>query len=228
MTITAPGSMAVLRELRVAREPLRLLLGAPTLPRSTTRTRRVITVPGFGASDGSMAALRAYLRSIGHRTTGWGLGRNTGEVERLRDRFVPAVAAAAHEAGDTVDLVGWSLGGVLAREAARDLPDCVGRVVTYGTPVIGGPRYTRAASAYGDERIADIEELIVERERTPIGVPVTAIYSRRDGVVAWRACIDPYDNDVEHVEVRSSHVGMGLDPDVWRTIAVRLGKDRRA
>ena len=101
MTITAPGSIAVLRELRVAREPLRLLLGAPTLPRAAARRRRVITVPGYGATDGSMAALRAYLRGIGHRATGWGLGRNTGDVEQLRDRLVPSVAAAADEADDT-------------------------------------------------------------------------------------------------------------------------------
>ena len=93
----------------------------------------------------------------------------------------------------------------------------------YGTPVVGGPRYTRVAGAYSPDRIRHIEALIEERERTPIGVPVTAIYSRKDGIVAWQACIDPYDNDVEHVEVRSSHVGMGLDPDVWHTVADRLG-----
>ena len=67
--------------------------------------------------------------------------------------------------------------------------------------------------------------MITERERTPIVPPVTAIYSKNDGVVAWRACLDPFDNETEHVEVRSTHLGMGLDPDVWRAVAGRLERE---
>lgn len=222
-TMEAPGFRGVLREALVVREPLRLLAAYRTLAVTTTRPRRVITVPGFRSRDSSMAPLRRYLARIGHRPMGWGLGRNAGDVEAIGSRLLERVESAARGIDDTVDLVGWSLGGVLARETARELPEVIGRVVTYGTPVVGAPRFTRAAAAYGPEQIRRIEALIDEREQTPIRVPVTAIYSRNDGVVAWEACIDPYENEVEHVAVRSSHIGMGIDPVVWRVVADRLG-----
>lgn len=207
-----------------AREPLRLAARSWRLPRATDTPRTVLTVPGFGAGDASMSPLRAYLNRIGHRSSGWGQGRNGGDVDGHLPALVERVEAAAERAGESVDIIGWSLGGVLAREVARDVPHAVGRVFTYGTPVVGGPRFTRAAAAYGDARIRQIEVRIAEREQTPIRTPVTAIYSRRDGIVAWEACIDRNGHDVEHHEVRSSHVGMGVDPDVWHIIADRLGR----
>ena len=138
---------------------------------------------------------------------------------------VGSVAAdLADETDDQVVLVGWSIGGVLAREAAREQPDPVSRVVTFGTPVVGGPSYTALADRYTDERLAQIRALIEEREQQPIRVPTTAMWSRNDGVVNPVACIDRRSPDVEHVEVGSSHVGMGFDPDVWRTVADRVAR----
>ncbi len=180
----------------------------------------VITVPGLGASDLSMRPLRGYLRHVGHRVDGWGLGRNVGDVRSTISPFIRRVVHTAEREGHAVDLVGWSLGGLLAREAAREAPRAVRRVITYGSPV-GGPRLARLG-VDDEARLAEMEARMHERERRRITVPVTAIYSKNDGVVAWEACIDRHGNDVEHVEVRSSHVGMGLDPDVWRIIAERL------
>ena len=114
---------------------------------------------------------------------------------------------------------------MLAREVARDNPESVRSVTTYGTPVVGGPRFTTAAGLYTGSQLDVIAKMITEREQTPIIPPVTAIYSRNDGVVAWRACLDPFDNEAEHVEVRSTHLGMGLDPDVWYAVADRLERE---
>lgn len=226
-TIAPPPTRTTRGELRALREPFRLALALPRLMRRTdVDARTIITVPGFGADDRAMAPVRAYLRRAGHVAVGWERGRNTGEVEQMWPMLLDRVRDVADGAGDTIDLVGWSLGGVLAREAARDLPDLIGHVVTFGTPVIGGPRYTRAASAYGELRLIEIERLIDERERQPITVPITALYSRRDGVVAWQACIDPYGNPVDHIEVGSTHLGMVLDPDVWTTIGSAIGRKR--
>ncbi len=221
-----PERTRTLRELRLVREPVRLFLAspqvtAPMLRRSTTTARRVMTLPGFGATDRSMTPLRGYLHGLGHSPIKWGLGRNNGDVQRMVEETNERISDLTTD--EPIDLIGWSLGGVVAREVARDQPTRVRSVITYGTPVIGGPRYTVSAKSFGEEAITAIEAEIVVRERTPITVPVTAIYSRQDGIVDWPACIDPYPNNVEHIEVSSSHIGMGIDPDVWRLIAERLG-----
>jgi pimeloyl-ACP methyl ester carboxylesterase len=120
--------------------------------------------------------------------------------------------------------VGWSFGGVIAREAARLDPSAVRRVVTLGTPVVGGPKYTRVARWLhrSGHDVDAIERAVEELNRTPLTVPVRAVYSKTDGVVDWRACIDPWTPTVEHVEVRSSHLGMGHHPAVLEVVARRL------
>lgn len=173
-----------------------------------------------------MAPLRRYLAAIGHEPFDWGLGRNDSRhFEAFQENLIAKVAQLRDRHGDTIDLIGWSLGGMLARATARAAPDTVRRVITYGTPVVGGPRYTVMAGSFDQSDIAEIERRIAERRQShPLTAPVTAIYSRNDGVVAWKACIDPDDRNIEHVEVTSSHFGMNLDPDVWAIIAVRLNQ----
>ena len=187
----------------------------------------VLDLPGWRTSETSGVLLCRYLRSLGYDTRGWGLGLNHGGVEQLTDLLTPTVTRLAGERGP-VSLVGWSLGGVIAREVARRHPEAVRRVVTYGTPIVGGPTFTRGAAAYGPQESARIAALTEELDRTdPLRVPVTVMYTRRDGVVAWRACLDHYSRDVEHLEVASTHVGMGLDPDVWEVVARRLARPVR-
>ena len=126
-------------------------------------------------------------------------------------------------------LVGWSLGGFLAREAAREVPQHVAHVITLGSPVLGGPKYTAMARffrAVGGDLDA-IEKEIQDREQTPIRTPITAIYTESDGVVDWRACIDRVSRHVEHVAVRSTHCGLGFTPDVLRIVAERLALVRQ-
>ena len=121
-------------------------------------------------------------------------------------------------------LIGWSLGGYICREAARDLPDIVDRVVTFGSPTKGGPKYTAAADFFR-KRGMDldwIEEEVAARESNPIQQPITAIYSRSDGIVDWRACIDHHSPNVRHVEVNAAHLGMGFNPAVWKQVKQAL------
>jgi pimeloyl-ACP methyl ester carboxylesterase len=121
-----------------------------------------------------------------------------------------------------IRLIGWSFGGYLSRETARERPELVDRVITLGAPVVGGPSYT-ASAPMCVRRGYDLDEIattVTEREADPIQVPVFAIYSRSDGMVAWRACFDRFDNPrVEHHEVRSSHLGMVKSPPVFRLVA---------
>ena len=100
-------------------------------------------------------------------------------------------------------------------------------MVTYGTPVAGGAAHTSIGRAYGRSGGVDADAERVTRRldaRSPISVPLTVMFSRRDGVVAWRACLDRATPGVEHVEVSSTHIGMGVDPDVWAVVAERLAR----
>jgi len=225
--IASPPSTALLREAFTAFELPRLFLQAPQLafaPRGAGE--RVLVWPGYGAGDGSTAFLRGYLALLGYRPQGWRLGQNSGDVLALLDTLRQTVTRMA--SAEPVTIVGWSLGGYLAREVARDCPELVRRVITLGSPVVGGPKYTAVAGMFAQGESLDAIELAVEaRYARPLTVPVTAIYSKLDGVVAWQACIDHRSPNVEHVEVVSSHTGLGFSAPVLRIIADRLARERR-
>jgi pimeloyl-ACP methyl ester carboxylesterase len=211
-------------EALTGRELARLLVAAPSLLGAPRGTTPVVVLPGFRTGDVSTFPLREFLRRLGHTVDGWGLGVNRGDVPTLIPRVAQEVASLARRHGEPLHLIGQSLGGVLARETARDRPELVAQVITIGSPVVGGPSYTRVAMAYPEQRLAEIRRGIAQRNRFPIRVPITAVYSKRDGIVAWEACIDRASPHVEHVEVSSSHLGMALDPTVWRLVAERLAQ----
>jgi triacylglycerol esterase/lipase EstA (alpha/beta hydrolase family) len=188
----------------------------------------VILVPGLGATDASLRPLRTFLRRHGHDSHSAGLGRIHGDVRTLGRALMERTATMRHETGRKVALVGWSLGGIMSREVARQQPRDVERVITFGSPIEGGPAHTALRHRYTDEQIAQIEQLNEYRRRVPIEVPITAMWSKRDGVVSPRACIDDHSPDVENIEVTSSHLGMGVDPDVWAIVATRLVGWRQA
>jgi surfactin synthase thioesterase subunit len=134
------------------------------------------------------------------------------------------MASFARRAQQEVHLIGWSLGGYLAREVARERPDLVRQVITLGTPVVGGPKYTVVARAFHRQGI-DVDAIEAEielRNQISFHTPVTAIYSRKDAVVSWEACIDRDAANVEHIEVRTTHLGFGFSPEVYKIIAKRL------
>lgn len=223
-----PARGRLVGEIATALQPARLAFQGPRLiaaPRGAGRTAMLF--PGWKAPESSMWPIGTYLDRLGHRTTGWGLGTNRGTVEAFRDELVQKVPELVERGGRPINLVGWSLGGVVAREVARVLPDQINRLVTFGTPAVGGPTYTIGAASFGEEESTRIRELQQELDATdPIRVPITAIFTRRDAAVDWRACIDRSSVDVTMVEVSSTHIGLGLDPDVWRTVARALTEPR--
>lgn len=202
----------------------RLLLATPRLaaaPRGDGSV--VVDVPGWRAPEWSGAPLRTYLRWLGYHSSGWGLGINRGDPERDAELMTAKVIELAQRSGRPVALTGWSLGGVIAREVARQAPDAVRCVVTFGTPVVGGPTHTLGAGTYGPDECARVSRLIEQLDaEAPIAVPLTAILTRQDGVVAWAACVDRSSPRVRHVEVHSTHLGLGIDPDVWLSVARAL------
>ena len=227
--IRRPRRSGLFREVRVFLEFPRLMFRFPELARQPRgHGQPVIILPGYGAGEGSTAILRSYLRWMGYQVRGWGLGRNNGDVAELLPRILKRLISLSHKTGQDVRLIGWSLGGYLAREVARERPDLVHQIITLGTPVIGGPKYTVVARAYR-RRGLDINALAAEvesRNQICLHTRVTAIYSRADAIVAWEACIDRDAINIEHVEVAASHLGFGFSPEVYKIIAQRLAEDR--
>ena len=161
---------------------------------------------------------------MGHKVSGWQRGSNDGDVPGLIEEMAAYIGEQARQLDEKVVLVGWSLGGYIAREVARQMPDHVEQVITLGSPVVGGTKYTRVAPLF-EMRGMDLNE--IEREvdalyATPLKVPVTATYSKSDGVVAWQACIDDRSDNVEHVEVNASHLGLGISADVFEIVTERI------
>ena len=221
----APDPSNVIREARGLIELPRLLLRFPDLVRQPRgHGQPVLILPGYGAGDISTLLLKSYLRLLGYRAQGWGLGRNTGNALELLPKILKRAAFLARRSKDKVHLIGWSFGGYLARELARERADLIGQVVTLGTPVVGGPKYTVFAKSFQSRGI-DVDAMasaIEVRNQISLCTPVIAIYSRRDAIVAWQACIDRNATNVEHVEVRTTHFGFGFCPDVYKIIAQRL------
>jgi pimeloyl-ACP methyl ester carboxylesterase len=211
-------------EWRIARDSLRLALATPSLRRAPGgRGEPVMLIPGWQAPQASMAPLRRLLLSKGYEARHWGFGINRGNVEGYVTRLAPQLQRWTRTSGNRVALVGWSLGGVIARELARELPDAVSCVITYGSPVLGGPTYSVVGPAYGEAECERIAMLSRERARTqPITCPIAAVFSRGDTIVSWPACIDRDSPAVLHYEVTSTHLSMGIDPSVWHVVLKTL------
>lgn len=178
---------------------------------------RILLLPGYGGGDLSLKPLALFLRRSGFQAKTWGLGLNNGQVKRLQAELSEKVRQEYEEHGEPVILLGWSLGGVLAREVTRDNPEWVAHVITMGSPIIGGPKFTVFARLYASigRDLDKVEREVKFRYRKPIQRPVTALYSRADGIVSWEACVDKWSPSVEHHEVKCSHVGMGYSKAIY-------------
>ena len=226
---TAPPPKGSLwTELTGAREVVRLVGRVPRLramPKG--RGELVVVIPGWLAPEWSLAPLVSYLRRLGYNAQSWGLGAPKMSPPEESERLQPHLDALVARTGQSAHLVGWSLGGVIARETAREMPERVAQVIAFGSPFIGGPLFTAVADRFPlDDRQSLIDRIeTLERER-PVKVPVTSIFSRRDGVVEWRASMDHYSAQTLHVEVNSTHFSLGLDPDVWEAVARQLDAGR--
>ena len=185
----------------------------------------VLVLPGFMAADGSTAALRIVLRSLGYETHSWGLGRNVGPTQRVVDAMPLLLERIAQEAGRSVSIVGWSLGGVYGRDLTAKHPELVRSLITLGTPTRPAVRYTsNAAPLYNVLRAYHASDRDHFDDGEPLERPVTAIHTRSDGIVHWETCLIRETANAENLRVRGSHVGLGHNPAVIYIIADRLAQ----
>ena len=188
----------------------------------------VLVLPGLMASDVSTRVLRVWLRRLGYPVVGWELGRNRGPTREVLDALPLLLDRLAAEHGTAVSIVGQSLGGIFARTMARRAPRQVRQVISLGSPFAGAlddspvaRLYRRNASQHSTPR-----PQARRSPAAPLPVPSTAVYSRWDGVVDWRACRQQPGPRSENVAVHASHLGMGHDPAVLWVIADRLAQPR--
>lgn len=221
-------------------EPVRGLAGLGKLPLAAPWLslaprgdgHGVLVLPGLLASDASTAVLRRFLRRLGYAAQGWNLGRNLGPTDQVLDELPRELSALAGRTGGQVSVIGWSLGGIYARELARRHQGQVRQVITLASPfALTDSRQSHADGAYRRHDYLHAAGRVPTREQVarPIGVPSTAVYSQRDGIVSWQACMEPETALHENVEVRCGHLGFGADPATLWLIADRLAApaDRR-
>ena len=197
-------------------EPVRALAEAASLPASLPALslaprgddRVVMVLPGFATTDRSTSALRLFLTSIGYRSRAWEIGRNLG-FRRTLGALLPRFLALTDQQKEPISLVGWSLGGTMARELARHYPDRIRDVVTMGSPIMG-----QRPALDGSREINIIDQ--------PPEVPCTAIFSRTDAIVPAEISQDVRYPNCENIEVRASHMGLGVNPGVFFAVADRL------
>lgn len=225
-----PSALLALTELpRALAELGSLPIAAPllaTAPRGDGHP--VLVLPGFTTTDASTTVLRRYLRRLGYDAYRWDLGRNLGPkaIGREGEKLLARLKEVHAETGRKVSLVGWSLGGVMARIVARQAPEMVRQVISLGSPFTGSPRSTnvwRAYELFTGQLVDDNQTRAQLAEgATPPPVPATAIWSREDGIVAWQNCIEPLGAFSDNIEVHGSHCGLGVNPAVLYAVADRL------
>lgn len=186
----------------------------------------VLVLPGFLAGDFSTAPLRRFLRLLCYDARGWKLGVNTGPTPGLREALDARLRHLADRHGRSVSLIGWSLGGIYARELARAHADRVRLLITLATPFrdISATHAARIMSLRPGRRGLNGSEELRAWLRRPVPVPTTSVYSRSDGIVAWQSCLEVEEGQRENVEVDCSHTGMGFHPGVLEVIADRLAQ----
>jgi pimeloyl-ACP methyl ester carboxylesterase len=218
----------------LAAEPLRAFLdafaarqGSEGLPVGDGHP--VVVYPGLGAGTLATSQLRTFLKECGFAAHDWEWGINTGPTGDLDDwlgQLVERVSELHREHGRKASLVGWSLGGVYAREIARRCPGAVRQVITLATPfnALGHGNHAGAIYKLFNPEGTHITPEVEARLRETPPVPTTSIYSKSDGIVAWRGCIERRTERSESVEVSASHLGMVSHPQVLRIIARRLAQ----
>lgn len=184
----------------------------------------LMIIPGFCATDRSTLGLQRALAKEGYRVSGWGLGWNLGARADTLDRIEARLETMSR--GRPVTLIGWSLGGIYAREVAKQRPDLVERVVTLGSPFAGDPRANNVWRLYElvSRHPVDCPPLNVDLGTKP-PVPTIALWSRRDGIVA-PACARGFEEQSDrHFELDCSHMGFATSSRAFRRIAAILRED---
>jgi len=185
----------------------------------------VMVLPGLIAGDASTWPLRHFLGQLGYEAYPWDLGANLGPRGDTVKKLLARITEIERRHQQKVSLIGWSLGGAMARALAGNLPELVRNVITLGSPLQPHPRATHAwrlFEAVSGWRSDDPE--LEELTRQPLNMPSTSIFSKADGIVSWRVSLAPEHPLSENIEIAASHLGLGVNPLALFAIADRLSQ----
>ncbi len=185
----------------------------------------VLIIPGFMSTKTSTKVLRDFVSNLGYNVIDWGLGRNLGKVEYTA-LMLETLEELYKKHGEPISIIGWSLGGVFARQIAKERPALVRQVITLGSPFGGITEPNNAAWMYSlitnGKTPKDIDKALLANFPLPANVPTTAIYSKEDGIVQWQTCMEIEDDTHQNIQVRGSHIGLGVNQGVFEIIKDRL------
>ncbi|MBK7001304.1 MAG: alpha/beta fold hydrolase [Rhodoferax sp.] len=187
----------------------------------------VLVIPGFGTSDTMTVPLRQFLTDLGYAAHGWEQGMNLGMNPAVRARLLERVAQLHQTYGAKISLVGHSLGGVFARELAKKIPQDIRQVITLGSPIAGPPganNIERVYHFFNPRKHEHVDLHVLQRRRAPPPVPITSIYSRSDGIVAWQCALEKESPLAENIAVHGSHSGLCFNPLALYVLANRLSQ----
>jgi pimeloyl-ACP methyl ester carboxylesterase len=188
----------------------------------------VLVLPGFLASSRTTKPLRKFIQDLGYRAHRWKLGYNMGYSMRLHYGMRDRVTELVNRYDRKISLVGWSLGGVYARELAREMPDIVRQVISMGSPFRGHPQSSnieKIFNLFSETPYDRIPQEFLQNMAEPPPVPTTALYSRGDGIVAWQSTVEISERaDVENIHVGGAHMGLGFNPRALYAIADRIAQ----
>jgi pimeloyl-ACP methyl ester carboxylesterase len=216
-------------EVRAFNERAAMAAALPLLRRlSKGDGHHVIVLPGFTAGDGSTRPLRHLLRDLGYHSHGWRLGQNLGPTNEILGGLGDLLERVHRQAGAPITLIGWSLGGLYARELSRAAPHAVRQVITMGSPIQMIEDDSSGAEQIW-KRLRHLHSPTFTRDvraafRPHLDVPATSIYSRTDGVVNWQASLIRKTATTENIRVFGSHIGLGFNTSVIYSIADRLAQ----
>ncbi|MFT5914400.1 MAG: pimeloyl-ACP methyl ester carboxylesterase [Flammeovirgaceae bacterium] len=187
----------------------------------------VLVLPGFMASDISTKYLRNFLKKKNYTPYSWGLGRNKGDFTNTSPTIFSNLDKITSHHNQKIHLIGWSLGGVFAREIAKEKPDLVKSVITMGSPFANINQKTNASWLFDfvSKRVKTNEEYSkMDTIHEPPTMPSTAIFSKSDGIVNWKGCLEPEMPHTENVQVHAAHMSLGVHPASLVCIADRLAQ----
>ncbi|MEM9515175.1 MAG: alpha/beta hydrolase [Actinomycetota bacterium] len=220
-----PQAKPLARELLTLPELFATVPGAAVAAAAAPNggSRPVLVLPGFVTGDITTVPLRAFLKALGHRPQGWGLGLNVGVADHIAAGVDRLLQEMAHKHGSTIDIVGWSAGGIIGRVLAQHRRELVGQVISLGSPI---------RLHHTETNIGLLQEIAghfflptprrIDIDRIP--VPSTTVWTKADGVVPGDLCrqtVRPY---AEAVQVRGTHCGLGANPSVMYLVAERLAQ----
>ena len=187
----------------------------------------VMLLPGFLGGDGYNRAMRNFIARLGYAAHGWGQGRNLGPRDGVLEALEARVLELYEHYGEPLSLVGHSLGGIFAREIAREYPEKIRQVISLGSP-FGEGRMTGSIPARLFSTLNPPEELPIDEDLLADAppVPTTAIYSKGDGIVNWQTTYQKDGHaESQNIRVRGSHCGMTMNPAIWYIVAHVLANE---